>query len=227
MKRIVFLLILAACGRPLTDNEAAFTTLLQGAEAPVNARITEGVWSLPPREIRVPPRLTCQQRIWPPLEGPTVMVRTNAMVLFEQLYVRDTIYQPDFLPEYPDEIYLPDAMLLAHEMVHVWQWQQRDLTGYHPALAAFEHRGGRDPYLFDPETQAPFLSFGYEQQGSIMEEYVCCRALAPQAERTTRLHGMLSEVFDLPPLDRPLARSILLPWDGVQIEGICDPEYTG
>jgi hypothetical protein len=33
---------------------------------------------------------------------------------------------------------------------------------------------------------------------------------------------MLRQYFDLPPLDRPLAASVWLPWDGVETEGICD-----
>jgi hypothetical protein len=112
-------------------------------------------------------------------------------------------------------------MLLAHEMTHVWQWQNRDLTGYHPLKAAFEHIASPDPYLFDPDTPADFLSFGYEQQGAIVEEYVCCRTLAPQAERTHRLHDMLAAVMPVAPI--PQTRDpVLLPWNGVEIEGICD-----
>ena len=63
---------------------------------------------------------------------------------------------------------------------------------------------------------------GFEQQGAIVEEYVCCRALAPDAPRTKRLHEMLSEA--LPVADLPGARrehDVLLPWKGVQLEGIC------
>ena len=35
---------------------------------------------------------------------------------------------------------LSEAMLLAHEMTHVWQWQNRKRTGYHPLRAAAEQR---------------------------------------------------------------------------------------
>ena len=88
--------------------------------------------------------------------------------------------------------------------------------------AAFEHVGSADPYLFDIETETRFLDYGYEQQGSIMEEYVCCRALAPKAPRTQRLHDLLNQVFEPQALETPLARERLLPWRGLQIEGICD-----
>lgn len=216
-------LTLAACGRPLTPGEMAFTATLQGDGPHISvARLSDGLATAAPRTIPAPPRLTCQQRIYPPPSGDTIRVGTQAMVIFNDIYLRPEVYLDDLMSQYPAKVYLPDAMLLAHEMVHVWQWQNRDQTNYHPLKAAFEHFGGRDPYLFDPETTAPFQSFAYEQQGAIMEEYVCCKALAPNADRTRRLHDMLAEVFDLPPLAAPLAAEIYLPWRGVEVDGICD-----
>ena len=217
------LVLLAACGRPLTPSEAAFIQAYQGPGIDTSrAFLADGLRAPSPRTFPVRPRLTCQQRIYPPPRGDTFRSAPVALTAFRQVYFDDRLYSPDFMSQYPDRVYLPDAMLLAHEMVHVWQWQNRDLTGYHPLKAALEHTGARDPYLFDPETESPFLSFAYEQQGAIMEEYICCKALAPSSPRTQRLHAMLSEVFALPPLDQPIAREIYLPWEGVTLEGICD-----
>ena len=112
-------------------------------------------------------------------------------------------------------------MLFAHEMTHVWQWQNRDITGYHPLKAASEH-SAPDPYLFDLENSPKFLDYGFEQQGAIVEEFVCCRALAPQAARTKRLHTMISQSMPLSALPEEREHSVLLPWDGVQVNGICD-----
>ena len=56
-------------------------------------------------------------------------------------------------------------MLFAHEMVHVWQWQNRHVTGYHPLKAAQEHNAV-DPYLFDLSQAPKFLDYGFEQQGA-------------------------------------------------------------
>ncbi len=217
------LLLLAACGRPLTPNEAAFLADLHGPmldTAPV--RLHETPRLSYPRTLPAPPRLTCQARIFPPPRGETVRAATGAMAIFQDVYVRRDLYREDMVEGWPDVLPLADAMLLAHEMVHTWQWQNRDLTGYHPLLAAFEHVGSADPYLFDLETATDFLDYGYEQQGSIMEEYVCCRTLAPDAPRTHRLHAMLSEYFALSPLDEPMSEWVALPWDGVEVEGICD-----
>jgi hypothetical protein len=149
-------------------------------------------------------------------------VNTGALALFQNVFIRDDLYREDMVEGWPRVLPLADAMLLAHEMVHAWQWQNRDLTGYHPVRAAFEHVGSADPYLFELGTDTDFLDYGYEQQGSIMEEYVCCRTLAPGAARTERLHGMLAEYFALSPLDRPMSERVALPWPGVEVEGICD-----
>lgn len=216
-------LLLAACGRGLTDTEAAFITDLKGESFdPGWARLHDGLKSPAPREVPVPPRLTCQSRLYPPTKRESFMATAHAMAIFNDVYFSDRLYLDDFLPDYPERLYLPDAMTFAHEMVHVWQWRERARTGYHPFRAALEHAASRDPYLFDPDTTTAFGDYGFEQQGAIMEEYICCKALAPEAERTARLHAMLSDVFDLPPLSEPLARDVILPWRHVEIDGICD-----
>ena len=113
-------------------------------------------------------------------------------------------------------------MLLARELTHAWQWQNRKVTGYNPLRAAAEHGTRADPYLFDLTSNADFLSFGYEQQGSIIEEYVCCRALAPRARRTRRLHDMISGAMPVSELPQSREADVYLPWKDVQIRGICD-----
>ena len=49
-------------------------------------------------------------------------------------------------------------MLFAHEMTHVWQWQNRQATGYSPLRAAREHDFKADPYLYDISTKTRFLA---------------------------------------------------------------------
>lgn len=223
MRTLMICLLLTACGRPLTPEEAAFSTRFTGPEPAQVARIIPDIPFRPERTIPVRPGTTCQERIWPAPAGPTITVSPLAGVAFNTIYIRDGVYETNLLPGYPQEIYLPDAMLLGHEMVHVWQWQNRETTGYHPLLALLEHANQRDPYLIDPETTAEFLSFGFEQQGSIMEEYICCRALAPNSERTQRLHNMLSQHFTLPEPGEALASSVRVPYPEVITPAICDP----
>ncbi|TNC47231.1 hypothetical protein FHG66_17350 [Rubellimicrobium rubrum] len=222
-RTLLALLLLTACGRPLTPGEVAFLSGLHGPALDTSrVRLHDAQRLSATRILPTPPRLTCQARLFPPPQGETIRTATGAISLFEDIYVRRDLYRDDMVEGWPEVLPLADAMLLAHEMVHAWQWQNRALTRYHPLKAALEHAGSADPYLFDLDTSTDFLGYGYEQQGSIMEEYVCCRSLAPESDRTERLHTMLSEYFPLRPLDEPMTEWIALPWDGVKVEGICD-----
>ncbi|WP_317133902.1 hypothetical protein [Tropicibacter oceani] len=205
--------------------ETAYLKALQGDQIDTQKiRVVDGhfagsyVYTIPVR-----PRTTCQERIWPPLEKErTVEVSPAASVIYNTMLFREDLYRDDLMEGWPTKIDLAQAMLLAHESVHVWQWQNRDRTGYTPLKALSEHTASADPYLFDPDKTADFLSYGYEQQGSIVEEYVCCRLLDPAAPRTARLRAMIAQHMPVDGLDRVLGQgTVRLPWAGVQTEGIC------
>ena len=167
------------------------------------------------------PRVTCRERILPPRKSETVTSKPAAVALFNHVLFDKDWYLDDYLPRYPDQVSLVAAMLFAHEMTHVWQWQNRRTTGYSPLRAAFEHDGARDPYLFDLDTSRKFSDFGFEQQGAIMEEYICCRSLDPTALRTQRLHRLIADAMPVSRLPQSRPHTVGLPWKGVQIEGIC------
>lgn len=215
-------LLILSCGRPLTPTETAFATRMHGDSLETarirvvnGAPIGEYTYKRPKR-----PRLACRERILPEPDSDVITVAPAAVVLFNTVFFTKDWYAPDYLPRYPDRMSLVHAMLLAHEMTHVWQWQNRRITGYSPWRAAREHRA-TDPYLFDAEseTQRNFLDFGYEQQASIVEEYVCCATLDPDAPRTKRLKELLRGTFPTEDLIRP--QEVLLPWNGVETDGIC------
>lgn len=215
------LLILAACGRPLSPGEASFAARMHGASLDVSrvrlhdgALIGKTTYTRPKR-----PRLACRERILPEPASQTVTVSPAAAALFNHIFLAHDWYEDDFLPGYPERMSLIHAMLFAHEIAHVWQWQNRARTGYAPWRSAAEHRQGADPYLFDIAARADFLDFGYEQQASIVEEYVCCAALDPAAPRTRRLAAMLRAAFPMQRLDIP--EQVSLPWDGADTRGIC------
>lgn len=219
----ICLMLIAGCGRPLTQGEADFARTLHGDTLDFSAvRIVEGA---PTRAVtfrREPrPRTTCRERIFPPRTDEIVTSKPAAVAFFNHVLFDRDWYLEDFLPDYPDRVGLVAAMLFAHEVTHVWQWQNRKDTGYTPFRAAFEHDGARDPYLFDLETEPRFDAFGFEQQGAIVEEFVCCRALDPGAPRTRRLHDLISQAMPVAPLPASRAYDVGLPWDGVEIKGIC------
>ncbi|RDD65888.1 hypothetical protein DU478_13315 [Thalassococcus profundi] len=224
MRWVFLFLCLAACGRSLTGDEIAFAHALGGGEIDT-ARVrlvgdNPGGAITYTRPIR--PRLTCSERIWPPSRGERVRVAPGGTVLFNTVMVRPDLFRDDFLEGYPDRVDLVDLMFFAHELTHVWQWQNRRKTGYHPLRALSEHSRSDDPYLFDPDSAARFEDFGYEQQGAIVEEYVCCHLLDPQAPRTTRLRDMIAQSMPLQRIERMLDPKVVrMPWAGAQPENIC------
>ncbi len=213
----------AGCGRPLTENERAFAQKIHGPAVDMDrVRVARGalVGSVTfKRQAR--PRVTCRERILPPPKSEIVTSRPAAVVVFNRIHFTHDWYLDDYMPRFPERLNLIKAMLLAHEMTHVWQWQNREVTGYHPLKAAAEHGRGEDPYLFDASVDHAFLDYGFEQQGAIVEEYVCCRALAPEAERTQRLHAMLEDVFPVSDLPQSRAHDVVLPWSEAELNGIC------
>ena len=217
---ILTLLTLAACGRPLTDSERSFARAIHGDQVNLNRVRLVNNAPLRAYTFRIPkrPRLTCQERIFPPAKTDIVTGAPAALVLFNKIYFTRDFWLENYVPDYPERLHLFEAMLLGHELTHVWQWQNRKRTGYHPLKAAREHRDSPDPYLFDPDVTREFQSFGYEQQGAIVEEYICCNALDPDAPRTQRLFDTISQAF---PISKLPQVDTILPWSGAQVDGIC------
>jgi len=220
---LVALTFVTACGRPLTPQEVAFAKTIHGDELNIaKVRLHDGA---PTRAVtfkrKARPRTTCRERILPPATEKIVTAKPAAVAVFNTVLFDKDWYLDDYLPDYPDQIGLVAAMLLSHELTHVWQWQNRQKTGYSPLLAASEHEQGADPYLFDIANKRAFSDYGFEQQGAIVEEFVCCRALAPQAPRTQRLHTLISGAMPVAPLPQSRQYDVRMPWDGVEIKGIC------
>ena len=124
---------------------------------------------------------------------------------------------------FPDQFNLVGAMFFAHEMTHIWQWQNRDVTGYSPFRGLAEHKPGVDPYLFDPNEQIAFLDLGYEQQASMVEEFICSRTIAPDGARIERLWDTLRVVMPVQhPTQTPKATGVFGVYEDANLEGVCD-----
>ena len=146
----------------------------------------------------------------------------QAFAFRSRVHFESGLYSDDMVIRWPERLRVPQALILAHELTHVWQWQNRDATGYHPLKASLEHIEKDDPYLLEIDPEKPFLDYAYEQQGVLVEEFVCCRALDPDGARTDALARLVGEVFPSAARRETVAQSaIRLPWDGVETAGIC------
>lgn len=191
---------------------------------PAQARMLEaGFIGMRTREYAVRPQITCREKIAPPPNGPTFQARTAGAVAWTHVLTNPDWTLPNYAPDYPQAVNLPAIMYLAHEMTHIWQWQNRAITGYSPFRGLSEHKAGVDPYLFNPTDEIVFLAMGYEQQAALVEEFVCCRTLAPSAPRTERLYRVLSTVMPVQhPTQTPVPTRISGVDDGADLVGICD-----
>lgn len=213
-------LMLSACARPLTPTEADFAAAtLPGLDADATRLHRGPSLSLIPLSRPPRPGTACQDRIGPPEGEARVRVVIGGFVWRNRVIAAGRFFSPDYLPDYPEQLPLAEAMFLAHELTHVWQWQAREMTGYTAWRAVAEHRASDDPYRFTLDPGRAFLDYGYEQQAALVEEFVCCRALDPNGARTEDLHRLLAPHF--PGLARaPLVRRVALVKHR-DTEGIC------
>jgi len=220
---LLLLLLTASCGRPLTEAEVDFLKEIQGDtldHSRVHLAPYSTVGSIS-RTYLTRPRTTCRELILPPNPKKSFTSTTAGLVAFNQIFLNPDWYLEDYLEGWPEELNLSAAMFLAHELTHVWQWQHRKTTRYHPLKGAAEHLPAQDPYLFDPAAKPRFLDYPYEHQASLVEEFVCCRALDPEGARTQRLESLVSQAMDPKPLSLSRVKRVLIPWEGAEIKGIC------
>lgn len=225
MRLILALLLLSACARGLTETEDRFIAEVMGPTLKTSEiRMVEaGFIGMTTRAFAARPQVTCRERIAPPPSGPTVRSRTAGAVAWDHVLTNPDWTLPDYTPDYPDRLNLVAAMYFAHEMTHIWQWQNREVTGYTPLRGLSEHQPGVDPYLFDPDEEITFLEMGYEQQAALVEEFVCCRTLAPDAPRTERLYQALSQVMPVQhPTQTPRPFEVLGVHESADLSGLCD-----
>lgn len=212
---LVVMMFLAACARPLTTGERAFATDIFGETLEVDrVRVAVGLGLREPErimpEVSKAPAPQGRLKTVPGLcdrvpQGP----RTEpppAFALWNRIHLVEKYYRPDTAPGWPDQVALPQALIMAHELVHVWQWQNRKRTGYRPARAALESVFNLDPYFYQPDDGEGFLNYGFEQQGALVEDYVCYGLFDPGNPRRSELRALLAPFFPVARLDRVIER---------------------
>lgn len=213
--RLVTLMVIcaavAACSRPLTPNEHRFAADVIGPGLNLNAvRVSQGFGiAAPPKKPVEPPNAhAVGSEIHPGFCDRTAPQAPSgpppAWALYNRISLTAPIYQPDTATDWPRAAQFPQALIMAHELVHVWQWQNRARTRYRPMRAALESILNLDPYFYIPDAGTGLLSYGYEQQGALMEDYLCYALYDPKNPRRAKLRAILSPHFPLDRLDAAL-----------------------
>lgn len=205
---LVALALLGACSRGLTPAETGMARALFGETLDAGAvRVLSGVGLTPLAQPAAPQAATAARK--PPQN---LCLRTQAprrrlawpaaFTLGNAIFFNDRLYLPDAAQGFPDAVPFPASILLLHELVHVWQWQNRAQTGYTIRRTISESVVRIDPYWWLPEADRSFAQFGFEQQAAIVEDFACHALFDRRNPRLAELTAMLRPVL---PVDRFLA----------------------
>jgi hypothetical protein len=198
---------LASCSRSLTGAEREFAGDLFGETLDTSkVRVTQGL-GLAPLYRTVPRKVTLVEgtdEACLRVPQPRGAQPPQAFALANRVHFETGLYSSDMVITWPERLRMPQALILAHELTHVWQWQNRAVTGYSPARAIAESLELADPYFSDEE--AEFFSFGYEQQAAIVEDYICFAFANPDHPRRDELRAILAPIFPLDRFDAAIAR---------------------
>ncbi len=195
---------LAACGRPMTAMEEQFAKDVFGPTLDTSKVVVgQGGGLRPPMKTRVTKvtRLVGTERSCLRFPQKTRVYAPAKAFAFKNKVNFDTgLYSSDMVLDWPNALRLPQALIFAHELTHVWQWQNRAITGYTPWRAAGESLRLIDPY-YAPPGSADFFTYGYEQQAVILEDYLCFAFANPNHPRRAELRKILAPVFPVDVID--------------------------
>ena len=206
---VLFCLALAACGRPMTPTEVRFAEDVFGPSLDTSkVVVAQGGGILPPWKTRVTKRISVrgtEKSCLRTERKERVFAPTKAFAFKNKIHFDTGLYSSDMVLEWPNALRIPQALIFAHELTHVWQWQNRERTGYSPWRAAWEILRLADPY-YAPPGAAPFFSFGYEQQAAMVEDYLCFAFANPNHPRRQELREILAPVFPVDVIDAKIGR---------------------
>lgn len=201
----------AACTRPLASGERALARDVFGEGlSPDKVRVAKGFGLAPPPKTTslppaskggIAPRPGICDRV--PRDGPAGP--PPAFALYNRVHMMGRFYKTDTAVKWPEQVLLPEALIMAHELTHVWQWQNRKRTGYRPARAALESVFNLDPYFYRSGQGEGFLTFGYEQQAALVEDYLCYAILDPTNPQRSELRTILAPYFQVDRIDASLS----------------------
>ena len=205
---LLAMISLAGCSRTLTPDETAFAENLFGDTIDIEkVTVTQGLGIAPlyrtvPNSVRV---MRGTDRACIRTKQPRGAQPPQAFAYRNRISFDSELYSSDMARPWPVGLRFPQALVLAHELTHVWQWQNRDLTGYTPMRAVAESWELADPYFSEMDDAPVFLAFGYEQQAAIVEDYVCFTVANPNHPRRAKLRALIEPFFPVDAFEAALA----------------------
>lgn len=117
-----------------------------------------------------------------------------AIAVGNTVYFDSEVYSDDFAKS----LYDSDRWLMAHEVTHVWQWQNRTQTGYSFAKVVSEHlEFGDEVYEYTLVNGKRFSEYRFEQQGRIVQCFAMLQQLRPNDPLTLRHEKLIRAEFPL------------------------------
>lgn len=207
---VAVFLLLVACSRPLTSSETAFAQSLFG---PTLNTEKVRILSLPywAKDAGEPRIMRGTERACVRTPQPRGAQPPQAFALGSSMHFSGPLQARDMTLAWPKALRFPQGLIFAHELTHVWQWQNRAWTGYTPFRAVAENIALPDPYFSETGEAPVFFAFGYEQQAAIVEDYVCFAVANPTHPRRGELRALLAPVFDMDGFDAAIDRRGLVP----------------
>lgn len=194
------MVVASGCSRPLTDAEARLAKDLFGDEISLKpVRVAQGL-GIAPLYRTVPTGIVLMagtERSCVRTPQPLGAQPPQAFALWNRMHFDSTLYASDMALGWPNGMRFPQALVLAHELTHVWQWQNRDRTGYTPRRAVAESWSFADPYFSASGETVDFFRLGYEQQAAVVEDFVCFTVANPDHPRRAELRTLLEPVLDV------------------------------
>lgn len=208
-------IVTSACSRALSPTEVELSQTVFGDSLDTEkVRIRAGVGLLPlPKADPIPadapkqdarklPKGVCDR-----VPNPNRKIEFPAgFVLWNQIFLKRDFYRDDMFEGWPNSLPMPHALLMMHELVHVWQWQNRDRTGYTPGRSGAEALRKGDPYYWPGREAGAYLSYGFEAQAAMVEDYMCMTLFDPRNSRRVELEALISPVIPVERLGKALGR---------------------
>ena len=203
------------CARKLSPTEVEMSRIVFGDSLDTNkVRVRAGIGVLPlPRakaEAKIAPKPQARKLpkgVCDRVPQPNRKIEFPAgFVLWNQIYLSRKLYRDDMFEGWPKSLPMPQALLMLHELVHVWQWQNRDRTGYTPGRSGAESLRKGDPYYWQGRKAGEYLSFNFEAQAAMVEDYMCMTLFDPTNPRRAELEGLIGPVLPVSELGKALGR---------------------